>query len=89
MPTYEYKCTFGHEFEEVQKITDDALTVCPVKISHDHVCEAEVRRLISGGSFILKGSGWAKDGYSSGGEKKPSGEKKSGGEKKSSKPKEE
>jgi len=82
MPTYEYKCTFGHEFEETQRITDAVLTVCPVKISHDHVCEAEVRRLISGGSFILRGSGWAKDGYSSGGEKKSSG-----GEKKS-KPKE-
>ncbi len=65
MPTYEYKCTFGHEFEETQKITDAPLTACPVKISHDHVCEAEVKRLISGSNFILKGSGWAKDGYGS------------------------
>ncbi len=70
MPTYEYKCTFGHEFEEIQKITDDALTVCPIMISHDHVCEAEVTRLISATNFVLKGSGWAKDGYGPGEKKK-------------------
>jgi len=75
MPTYEYKCNGGHQFETRQSIKDKPLSKCPE-------CGRKCHRLISGSSFILKGSGWAKDGYSSGGEKKSSG-----GEEKS-KPKE-
>jgi len=62
MPTYEYKCideTCDHHWEQIQKITDDKIKVCPV-------CEKETaQRLISGGGFILKGNCWAKDNYSS------------------------
>lgn len=56
MPTYEYACPSCGTFEQVQRIVDLALKVCPK-------CGAEVKRLISGSSFALKGSGWYADGY--------------------------
>ena len=59
MPTYEYECTNGHQFEAVQRITEDPLQCC-------QVCDAEVRRLISPSTLILKGGGWYSDGYGSG-----------------------
>ena len=53
MPTYDYKCfACEYVFEEVQKITEDALTICPK-------CGADkVKRLVSKSSFHLKGGGW-------------------------------
>jgi putative FmdB family regulatory protein len=58
MPTYEYECSKGHQFEVEQRISDQPLKTCKV-------CRSKVRRLISATSFILKGSGWYSDGYSS------------------------
>lgn len=59
MPVYEYKCeACQNEWEETQKITDEALKTCPS-------CKKETaKRLISNTSFILTGGGWAKEGYS-------------------------
>ena len=57
MPTYEYECSNGHQFEVVQRITAEPVREC-------EVCGAETRRLISATSFILKGGGWYSDGYS-------------------------
>lgn len=53
MPTYQYHCDdCGHEFEEFQSMTDDAIDVCPE-------CKAHTRRLITGGAgLIFKGSGF-------------------------------
>ena len=62
MPTYEYICdTCKHEFEEVQSIKAEALTVCPE-------CGAAIRRKITGGGgFILRGPGfYATDNRSDG-----------------------
>lgn len=59
MPTYEYQCGEGHQFEVVQKITDKPVKTCPQ-------CGACVQRLISNTSFVLKGGGWASDGYNRG-----------------------
>ena len=59
MPTYEYECTKGHRFEAQQRISEDPLKTC-------RVCRSKVRRLISATNFVLKGSGWYSDGYSSG-----------------------
>ncbi len=58
MPTYEYHCkACDHEFEEVQRITEDPIQKCPA-------CgKKKVRRLISNTSFVLKGGGWYDDGY--------------------------
>jgi putative FmdB family regulatory protein len=60
MPTYEYQCdACGHEFEREQRITEDPIKTCPS-------CKArKARRLISRTSFVLKGSGWYSDLYSS------------------------
>jgi putative FmdB family regulatory protein len=61
MPTYDYGCTAcGHEWEEVQRITEPPIEVCP-KCS-----KSAAHRLISAAtSFILKGGGWYADLYSS------------------------
>jgi len=60
MPTYEYLCTTCQNlWEEVQKISEPPIEVCPK-------CGASTaKRQISGGSFILKGGGWYADLYSS------------------------
>jgi len=60
MPSYDYECeACGHHWEAMQGIKEEPLKECPE-------CKAEkAKRLISGGSsFILKGAGWAVDGYS-------------------------
>jgi putative FmdB family regulatory protein len=60
MPTYEYLCSScGNQWEEIQKISEPALEVCP-KCS-----KSTAKRQISGGNFILKGGGWYADLYSS------------------------
>lgn len=64
---YEYRCKnelCRHEFEVEQSIMNEPIKFCPK-------CEAEVQRLISSNiNFLLKGTGWYIDGYSSSGEKK-------------------
>ena len=72
MPVYEYACEkCKHEFEVEQRISDDPVRTCPK-------CRArKVKRLISRTSFVLKGSGWYSDLYSSPGSKKE-GETKTG-----------
>ena len=79
MPTYEYECSNGHQFEVVQRITAEPVREC-------EVCGAETRRLISATSFILKGGGWYSDGYSrskSGGSSQTASEGASGSSKSS------
>lgn len=57
MPTYEYQCEqCGHHFEQEQKMSEEPLKTCPS-------CNGPVKRLISGGNFILKGSGWHATDY--------------------------
>lgn len=65
MPTYEYECSKGHQFELVQSIKDEPLKTC-----QKEGCKAKAQRLISRVSFSLKGGGWAADGYGSGTQKK-------------------
>ena len=72
MPTYEYRCeACGHEFEQFQSIKDARLTDCP------NCKKPKLERLISGGSFQLKGQGWGKDLYSSSKPSKPDEKKRS------------
>jgi putative FmdB family regulatory protein len=60
MPIYEYACgKCGREFEVEQRISDDPIKTCP------HCRSRKVKRLISRTSFVLKGSGWYSDLYSS------------------------
>ncbi len=43
-------------FEELQSINDEPIKKCPT-------CKGEVERLISGGGFIFKGSGFYSTDY--------------------------
>jgi putative FmdB family regulatory protein len=59
MPTYNYKCSdCGAEIEAVQKMSEAPLKTCPT-------CSKDtLDRIISPGvGFILRGTGWFKDGY--------------------------
>ena len=58
MPIYEYKCDVCDEItEEFDKITSTTKIIeCPL-------CEQPATRIMSLGSFHLKGGGWYKDGY--------------------------
>lgn len=58
MPIYEYRCPdCSHQFEEIQKMSDDPVTLCPS-------CGQEnVTKLLSAAAFHLKGGGWYNDGY--------------------------
>ena len=52
MPTYEYRCPKGHEFELFQRMSDEPLAACPE-------CGKTAQRLLSGGAgLIFKGSGF-------------------------------
>jgi len=52
MPTYEYLCPEGHEFELFQKMTDKPRAKCPS-------CGRMSSRKISGGAgLVFKGSGF-------------------------------
>lgn len=52
--TYEYECKRGHRFEEQAPISSKPRTRCKV---------CKCKRLLNSGGFVLKGKGWAKDGY--------------------------
>jgi len=52
MPTYEYRCPKGHEFELFQRMSDEPRAECPD-------CGAEAERLLSAGAgFLFKGDGF-------------------------------
>lgn len=56
---YEYNCTkCNKELEVEQKISDPPKEKCPK-------CKGKLTKLISKSSFVLAGSGWYRDGYSS------------------------
>jgi len=74
MPTYEYGCeACGKTWELEQRISEDPVKKCP------KCGKLKAKRLISGGSFMLKGGGWYADGYGSStkGKKSESSESKS------------
>jgi putative FmdB family regulatory protein len=79
MPTYEYRCAAGHEFEQFQRMSEPPLGECPQ-------CGAPAERLLSaGGGLLFKGSGFYITDYRSdsyrkaaaadSGEAKPAAEK--------------
>jgi len=58
MTTYVYKCDLCEHTEEIkQKMTDDPIDRCPK-------CNVMglFKRVIQQGNFILKGTGWYKNG---------------------------
>jgi putative FmdB family regulatory protein len=76
MPIYEYKCTNGHVFDVIQKMSDEALTEC-------QECGAPAERVLHPVAIHFKGSGFHNTDYgkkksgAGGGESKDSGESKS------------
>lgn len=61
MPLYEYRCdACEHEFEALQKMSDEPLVHCPA-------CgQATLRKLVSAAGFRLKGDGWYETDFKSG-----------------------
>jgi putative FmdB family regulatory protein len=58
MPTYDYGCdACGNQWELEQRISEDPVKKCP------KCGELKARRMITGGTFILKGGGWYADLY--------------------------
>lgn len=52
MPTYRYRCKeCEHEFEVIQRMSDDPLTHCPI-------CGGPVRRVVGSVGIVFKGSGF-------------------------------
>jgi putative FmdB family regulatory protein len=61
MPIYEYRCgDCGHEFETIQKITEDPLKTCPA------CSENALVKKVSAAGFRLKGGGWYETDFKSG-----------------------
>jgi putative FmdB family regulatory protein len=56
MPIYEYRCDNGHNFEVMQRMSDDALTECSI-------CEAPVQRVFHPVAIHFKGSGFYNTDY--------------------------
>jgi putative FmdB family regulatory protein len=78
MPTYEYRCPEGHEFELFQRMSDEPGAACP---TCGRLAE---RRLSAGGGFLFKGSGfyitdYRSDSYRSAAKAESGGGEKSGG----------
>jgi len=57
MPTYVYRCKdCEHQFETIQRMTDEALTECPK-------CKGSVARLLFPVGIVFKGSGFHVNDY--------------------------
>ena len=56
MPVYEYKCEKGHQFEVLQKMSDDPVTKC-------EVCGTPVQRVFHPVAVHFKGSGFYNTDY--------------------------
>lgn len=75
VPIYEYRCTNGHQFDVMQRMSDEPLTACTE-------CGAPVQKVLNAPAIHFKGSGFhntdygkktgAAAGSSSDGESKPS-----------------
>jgi putative FmdB family regulatory protein len=58
MPTYEYRCKKGHDFEVMQRMSDDPIVEC-------EVCGAPVQRVFSPVAVHFKGTGFYSTDYGS------------------------
>lgn len=74
MPTYEYKCPEGHEFELFQRMSDEPGASCPE-------CGRDAERQFStGGGFLFKGEGFYITDYRSSEYRKKAKAEKGGSE---------
>ena len=56
MPVYEYRCEEGHEFEVIQRMSDEALTAC-------EVCGSPAHRVLYAPAIHFKGTGFHNTDY--------------------------
>lgn len=56
MPVYEYRCEEGHEFEVIQRMSDEALTAC-------EVCGSPAQRVLYAPAIHFKGTGFHNTDY--------------------------
>jgi putative FmdB family regulatory protein len=56
VPIYQYRCVNGHEFEVMQRMSDDALDTC-------EVCGATASRVLFAPAIHFKGSGFHNTDY--------------------------
>ena len=68
MPIYEYRCRNGHNFEVMQRMSDDPVTVC-------EVCGTSVERVFHPVAVHFKGSGFYSTDYAGRGKAKEDGGK--------------
>ena len=69
MPIYEYRCeNCGHEFDTLQKVSDEPLKDCPA------CSESALVKKVSAAGFRLKGGGWYETDFKSGKKKNLSGD---------------
>ncbi len=74
MPFYEYRCSeCGHEFEAMQKMSDQPLSDCP------ECGRAALVKLVSATGFRLKGGGWYETEFKGSGKSSTTDEAASGG----------
>ena len=79
MPIYEYRCdNCGHEFDTLQKVSDEPLTDYPA-------CgKPALVKKVSAAGFRLKGGGWYETDFKSGTKKNVAGSESSSGSSSSS-----
>ena len=76
MPIYEYRCENGHNFDVMQRISDDPVTTC-------EVCGAPVQRVFHPVAVHFKGSGFYNTDYGTRKRAREAKESKDSGESKS------
>jgi putative FmdB family regulatory protein len=63
MPNYDFRCTgCGHKFEHTQSMSCNTTPPCP-ECQKNLNQDVETLKLITGGTFHLKGSGWYNTDY--------------------------
>lgn len=72
MPVYQYRCDKGHEFEVLQRMSDDALTKC-------EKCGKPAQRVLFAPAIHFKGTGFHNTDY--GTKNRPRDTGNSGGDK--------
>lgn len=73
MPIYEYECrACEHQFETIQKFSDDVLVDCP------ECGKPDLKKLVSKAAFRLKGAGWYETDFKSGNKKNVLGDSTTG-----------
>mgnify|MGYP001168230880 FL=1 len=71
MPIYEYQCEgCGHQFDIIQKISDEKLTLCEECNQH------KLRKLVTSAGFKLKGTGWYETDFKNNKKKEKTRDKK-------------